>query len=67
MIGYIEQLGACFSESDDEVKGKERPDVQTEAERAFVGAGDQATPLSYFFPHCCHCIFQCAHISKLAD
>ena len=33
VIGYIEQLGACFSESDDEVKGKERPDVQTEAER----------------------------------
>ena len=43
MIGYIEQLGACFSESDDEVKGKERPDVQTEAERAFVGAGAPAT------------------------
>ena len=46
VIGYIEQLGACFSESDDEVKGKERPDVQTEAERAFVGAGAPATTLN---------------------
>ena len=43
VIGYIEQLGACFSESGDKVKRRERPDAQTEAERAFVRAGDPAT------------------------
>ena len=48
MIGYIEQLGACFSESGDEVKRRERPDVQTEAERAFVGAVAPATTSSFF-------------------
>ncbi len=47
VIGYIKQLVAgCFSESGDEVKRRERPDVQTEAERAFVGAGAPATTLN---------------------